>query len=304
MLWYSRSYTAARQLASGTASSRTTRTATAPGCTPRQGACVAILSTRVQRRRHRPGRNGSPLAAPASTCVRSAAIPSSRCHKSCWSGGRRAISSPSPVPQEYLDAMLSSPPRPPPGYNLQPWRFIVVRERRIRKGCKRRGWPAEDRGKAGGSYRHWHERRKWKKRADDSFYRRPKRGFGKPENTQKYMEGRGLGLSLHAADERVGQPPHDDRLHHAHARRRSLRLLTPPRWKALSRRGEEGIRHSRRSRSRGPARHRPGQTAGQTLRRTVRAGRIVYAEKYGEAEKVSPRKTRGLDVASPRGRGG
>ena len=33
-----------------------------------------------------------------------------------------------PVPEEYLEAILSLAAQAPSGYNLQPWRFIVVRD--------------------------------------------------------------------------------------------------------------------------------------------------------------------------------
>src|SRR5919202_1041146 len=37
------------------------------------------------------------------------------------------------VPQEYLDAILRLAAQAPSGYNLQPWRFIVVRDSENRK---------------------------------------------------------------------------------------------------------------------------------------------------------------------------
>jgi len=35
---------------------------------------------------------------------------------------------PDPVPEEYLEAILHFACQAPSGYNLQPWRFVVVRE--------------------------------------------------------------------------------------------------------------------------------------------------------------------------------
>lgn len=48
---------------------------------------------------------------------------------------RRATShfKPDPVPEEYLDAILQFAAQAPSGYNLQPWRFIVVREKANRE---------------------------------------------------------------------------------------------------------------------------------------------------------------------------
>ena len=40
---------------------------------------------------------------------------------------------PDPVPDEYLSAILSLAAQAPSGYNLQPWRFIVVRKEENRK---------------------------------------------------------------------------------------------------------------------------------------------------------------------------
>src|SRR6478736_981486 len=37
-----------------------------------------------------------------------------------------------PVPEEYLEAILKFAAQAPSGYNLQPWRFVVVRERENR----------------------------------------------------------------------------------------------------------------------------------------------------------------------------
>lgn len=53
---------------------------------------------------------------------------------------RRATKSFKPddvVPDEYLDAILSFGAQAPSGYNLQPWRFIVVRDEENRRRLKR-----------------------------------------------------------------------------------------------------------------------------------------------------------------------
>src|SRR5262245_48431738 len=41
------------------------------------------------------------------------------------------------VPDEYLDAILSLGAQAPSGYNLQPWRFIVVRDEENRRRLRR-----------------------------------------------------------------------------------------------------------------------------------------------------------------------
>jgi nitroreductase len=40
---------------------------------------------------------------------------------------------PDPVPDEYLNAILLLGAQAPSGYNLQPWRFIVVRQEENKK---------------------------------------------------------------------------------------------------------------------------------------------------------------------------
>jgi nitroreductase len=42
-----------------------------------------------------------------------------------------------PVPDEFLDAILSFGSQAPSGYNLQPWRFIVVRDEENRRRLRR-----------------------------------------------------------------------------------------------------------------------------------------------------------------------
>ena len=48
---------------------------------------------------------------------------------------RRATShfKPDPVPQEYLNAILQLASQAPSGYDLQPWRFIVVKDEQNRR---------------------------------------------------------------------------------------------------------------------------------------------------------------------------
>src|SRR5688572_30390525 len=49
--------------------------------------------------------------------------------------GRRATRSfkPDPIPDEYVDAIVRLGTQAPSGYNLQPWRFLVVREAENRR---------------------------------------------------------------------------------------------------------------------------------------------------------------------------
>lgn len=48
-----------------------------------------------------------------------------------------------PVPDEYLEAILELGAQAPSGYNLQPWRFIVVRDRENRQKLRRAAFNQE-----------------------------------------------------------------------------------------------------------------------------------------------------------------
>ena len=52
---------------------------------------------------------------------------------------RRATShfKPDPVPEQYLEAILRLGAQAPSGYNLQPWRFIVIRDEENRKRLRK-----------------------------------------------------------------------------------------------------------------------------------------------------------------------
>ena len=104
---------------------------------------------------------------------------------------RRATShfEPDEVPEEYLQAMLKLAAQAPSGYNLQPWRFIVVRGAENRKRLQGAAFGQPKVAEAPVVVIAIGMKEEWKKRADEVFQEGPKRGFGKPENTQKYMEG-------------------------------------------------------------------------------------------------------------------
>jgi len=93
------------------------------------------------------------------------------------------------VPQEYLDAMLHFAAQAPSGYNLQPWRFIVVRDPENRKRLQAAAYGQPKIAEAPVVVIAIGMKEEWKQRADEVFQEGPKRGFGKPENTQKYMDG-------------------------------------------------------------------------------------------------------------------
>ena len=93
------------------------------------------------------------------------------------------------VPEEHLNAILRLAAQAPSGYNLQPWRFIVVRDEANRKRLQAAAFGQPKVAEAPVVVIAIGMKEEWKKRADEVFQEGPKRGFGKPENTQKYMEG-------------------------------------------------------------------------------------------------------------------
>jgi nitroreductase len=93
------------------------------------------------------------------------------------------------VPQEYLEAMLKFAAQAPSGYNLQPWRFIVVRGEANRKRLQAAAFSQPKIAEAPVVVIAIGMKEEWKQWADEVFQEGPKRGFGKPENTQKYQDG-------------------------------------------------------------------------------------------------------------------
>ena len=53
-----------------------------------------------------------------------------------------------PVPDEYLNAILHFAAQAPSGYNLQPWRFVVVQEAQNRKRLQKAAFNQEKVGEA------------------------------------------------------------------------------------------------------------------------------------------------------------
>jgi nitroreductase len=58
---------------------------------------------------------------------------------------------PDPVPEEYLEAVLRFATRAPSGYNLQPWRFLVVRDKENRTRLQQAAFHQEKVGEVPGT---------------------------------------------------------------------------------------------------------------------------------------------------------
>lgn len=94
-----------------------------------------------------------------------------------------------PVPEEYLEAILRFALQAPSGYNLQPWRFIVVREPANRERLMKVAFGQPKVGEAPVVVIALGMKEEWKARAPEVFQEGAQRGAGSPANVDKYMQG-------------------------------------------------------------------------------------------------------------------
>jgi nitroreductase len=94
---------------------------------------------------------------------------------------RRATSHfrPDPVPEAILDAILHAGLQAPSGYNLQPWRFIVVREEENRKRLQGVAFKQAKVAEAPVVIIACGLKEQWKEWADEVFQEGVRRGAGK-----------------------------------------------------------------------------------------------------------------------------
>ncbi len=104
---------------------------------------------------------------------------------------RRATSHflPDPVPDVYLDAILRLGTQAPSGYNLQPWRFIILREPKNRKRLQQVAFGQPKIGEAPVVIIALGMKEEWKQTADEVFREGAQRGAGKPETVEQYKKG-------------------------------------------------------------------------------------------------------------------
>lgn len=96
---------------------------------------------------------------------------------------------PDGVPEEYLNAILMLAAQAPSGYNLQPWRFIVVRDAENRQRLQQAAFGQPKIGEAPVMVIAFGMKEEWKRRAPGVFREGAERGAGRPENVEKYMQG-------------------------------------------------------------------------------------------------------------------
>ncbi|MDQ1591504.1 MAG: hypothetical protein QOG71_2131 [Pyrinomonadaceae bacterium] len=104
---------------------------------------------------------------------------------------RRATTNflPDEVPEESLNAILRLGLQAPSGYNLQPWRFIVVRDAENRKRLQTVAYNQPKVGQAPVVVIAVGMKEEWKETADEVFRDGAERGAGDVNKYQEYMQG-------------------------------------------------------------------------------------------------------------------
>ncbi|HEV2708441.1 MAG TPA: nitroreductase family protein [Pyrinomonadaceae bacterium] len=101
---------------------------------------------------------------------------------------RRATQSflPDEVPQEYLDAILRFGTQAPSGYNLQPWRFVVVRDAENRRRLQQVAFRQAKVAEAPVVVIAVGMKEEWKETAGEVFREGAARGAGNPATVEQY----------------------------------------------------------------------------------------------------------------------
>jgi nitroreductase len=92
------------------------------------------------------------------------------------------------VPLEFLNAILRFAAQAPSGYNLQPWRFIVVRDPDNRKRLQQAAFGQPKVGGAPVVIIAIGMKEQWKERAEEVFIEAAQRGAGSIDNVTKYKQ--------------------------------------------------------------------------------------------------------------------
>lgn len=96
---------------------------------------------------------------------------------------------PDDVPEEYLNAILQLGTQAPSGYNLQPWRFIVVRDAENRRRLQQVAYNQPKVGQAPVVIIAVGMKDEWKEHAGEVFEEGARRGAGKPETVEQAKQG-------------------------------------------------------------------------------------------------------------------
>lgn len=93
------------------------------------------------------------------------------------------------VPAEILETILRFGAQAPSGYNLQPWRFIVVRDQANRERLKSVAFNQPKVGQAPVVIIAVGMKEEWKETADEIFREGARRGAGNPDAVDKAKQG-------------------------------------------------------------------------------------------------------------------
>jgi nitroreductase len=93
------------------------------------------------------------------------------------------------VPEEYLNAILSFGTQAPSGYNLQPWRFIVVRDEENRKRLQQVAFNQPKVAEAPVVIICFGMKEEWKELAGEVFREGAERGAGSIETWKQARDG-------------------------------------------------------------------------------------------------------------------
>ncbi|MCU1264492.1 MAG: nfnB [Acidobacteria bacterium] len=96
---------------------------------------------------------------------------------------------PDPVPEEYLNAILSLAAQAPSGYNLQPWRFIVVRKEENKRRLQAVAFKQPKVVEAPVVIICLGMKEEWKERATEVFKEGAERGAGQTDAWQQTRDG-------------------------------------------------------------------------------------------------------------------
>jgi nitroreductase len=104
---------------------------------------------------------------------------------------RRATNqfTPDEVPEETLNAILRLGLQAPSGYNLQPWRFIVVRDAENRGRLQAAAFNQAKIGQAPVVVIAVGMKEEWRRTADEVFQEGAARGAGNPATVEQYKQG-------------------------------------------------------------------------------------------------------------------
>ena len=93
------------------------------------------------------------------------------------------------VPEEYLNAILRLAAQAPSGYNLQPWRFVVVRDAENRKRLQAAAFNQPKVAQAPVVIIAVGMKEEWKETADEVLREGAQRGAGNPDKVEQARQG-------------------------------------------------------------------------------------------------------------------